>query len=36
MKAVAVGEFAVAELAEGVVAVAQGGPALLQGDEGRG
>ena len=29
VQAVAVGEFAVAELAEGVVAVAQGGPALL-------
>ena len=29
----AVGQFAVAELAEGVVAVAQGGPALLFGDE---
>ena len=33
VQAVAVGEFAVAELAEGVVAVAQGGPALMLGDE---
>ena len=32
-QAVAVGQFAVAELAEGVVAVAQGGPALVFGDE---
>ena len=32
-QAVAVWQFAVAELAEGVVAVAQGGPALLFGDE---
>lgn len=33
VQAVAVGQFAVAELAEGVVAVAQGGPALMLGDE---